>query len=297
VALRRERTKVPIPHLGSVGEVSTNRRDFFVQSDNVSGRVVVPMAYDDSTVLLMRHLLGRNTTGGSNPYDHAVDLFSPISVPLTLEQIPGSPAAGGGNMAELFDSCVINGGVVSVTAGDAENGVMMLDLDIIGRTSGGLAAAGTPTYNETAEYILHNHAGSISYDSVTVAMQSMTITVNRGFSRNNELGSLYTQVPVEDRVSATLETTVFWQNETLYDKYLDDTLDRFEITFTGATSPNRLIIASNFALVTDRSAPVQAAGGIVETVRYDLLASQDLTDSDGGLTFTFRNDNTLHSAN
>lgn len=288
MGLARERSKVPVKHQGDYGQVSSMMREFLVEHDFAGGPVRFPMAYNDSTVAIMRHLFGTNvTTGASAPYTHLQSLSSPPPTGLTIEQISGT-SGGGGNMAEVFEGCLINSAAIQVEAG----GQMMCDMEVLAETSGGLVAPGTPSLNVTREYIEHRHSGGLTIGGTAFPFKSIRFNLNRNLERNHEMGSLFTSVPVEGGLDLEIEIQALWQGSTGYNNYLADTQGDLALTFTG-TSNNRLVIAAHNCLVVGRSAPVSSKGGITETLRLRPLADA----SDQGLTFEFRNSNALHTTN
>lgn len=281
--LRRTRTKTAIPTLGDLSQTSTMDKTFYVESDFAGGSFRIPCAYDDTTLLVLKHLLGGlATSGAGSPYTHAI---TPASMPvgLTIEQIGGTP--GTGNMTEVFEGCRLTSGRLMIEAG----GFMTLDAEVIAETSGGLVAAGTPTYNSTREYIKHNHGGTATLGGTNFPMRSLSISIDRGLQRNHELGSLFTKEPVEERLSIELETTVFWQAADWHADYLDDTQADLSWVLTGATSPNTLTITATNLLIIDRQSDTNAPGGVLETLRFKAFA--DATGADQGLSLSFTNDN------
>lgn len=280
--LRRTRSRSIVPVLGDLAQVSTNPRDFYVENDFAGGPISMPMAYDDATVLFCRHLLGANVDSGAGPFTHTQTLASPGQVGLSIEQISGTPASGGGFMAEVFEGCSINGGRISVEAGK----LMMLDLDIIAETSQGLVAPGTPTYNTTLQHIAHQHAGTLAIGGTNFPVKSFAISVARNLSRNQELGSLLTQRPVEDRLDIEIDATVLWQQSNWDANYLADTQGTLTLTFTG-TSNRALAITAHNVLVMDVSRPVSSAGGIQQSVKMKTFSD----NTNQGLNLVFSNAN------
>jgi hypothetical protein len=288
LGLRRVRAKERVPHLGHYGQTSTMDRDFFIASDFSEGAISFPVAYNDSSVLLLRHALGANAApAGSDPYTHTLTLASPGSTGLTLEQISGT-IGGAGNMTEVFEGALANTTRLMVEAG----GLMSCEINYIAQTSGGLAAAGTPSLNTTREYIAHNHAGSLTHGGTAMVVRSLEVNLNRNLERNHELGSLNTSVPVEGGLDLEVEATVLWQAATAHSRYLDDTQGDLAVTFTG-TSSRALVLTAHNALIIDRSAPVSSKGGILETIRFRCYADS----SDQGLSLAFTNGNATHDVN
>lgn len=288
-SIKRDRTKEIVPHLGSITDLSSNPKDFYVASDNVGGSFSWPMAYDDSTVRVVKHILGASASTGPGPADHSLTLASPLPSGLTLEVISGM-VDGTGNTTEVFSGCLLGSAGFSIEAG----GVMMGEATVIGVTSNGLEAAGTPTYSTGGQYIRHNHAGTFTIGATTFALRSMRINVDRGLQRNQELGSLYTSRPVEERLMVDLEFGVLWQTHQFDASNFADTQADAEIAFTGS-GPNALSIIAHNLLIMDVSRPVSGPGGIAQTIRAK--AFQSSPTGDQGLEMLFSNANASHAAN
>lgn len=286
--LRRNRNREVSPNLGYLGQVSTMPRDFYVTNDFAGGPLTLEVAFDDSSVLLARHIFGTNTDTGVGPFTHTMTLSSPLPTGLTMELISGTAASGGGNMTEVFEGCLVNSARYYVESGKK----MLLDLDIMAETSGGLVAAGTPTYNVTREYVQHRQMGTMTLGGTTVPVKSLEITINRNLSRNQELGSLLTQRPVEDRLDIEIAASVLWQQPDWDTKYLADSQGALAVTFTG-TSNRTLAIAAQNVLVMDTGRQVNTAAGINQTIRLRPFA--DATNQ--GLSFAFTNANAVHTTN
>lgn len=288
--MKRERTKEPVPHLGAISDLSSNPRDFFASSDNVVGGFAFPMAYDDSTVRVLRHILGAVATGAGPPYDHTLTLASPLPSGLSLEIINGM-VNGTGDTTEVFWGCLFGAASISIEAG----GIMMCDVGtVIGVSSGGLTTAGTPTYSTNGQYIRHNHAGVVTVGATDFALRSMRISVDRGLQRNQELGSLFTSRPVEERLAVDLEFSVLWQTDAWDDSNQADTQADMTVAFTGSGS-NALAITAHNMLIMDVSRPVSGPGGITQTIRAKALQSSPTGDQ--GLEMIFTNANASHAAN
>lgn len=284
----RKRTKNMIPHLGGAGEASTNYRYFYNESDFVEGPIAFPVAYDDSSVLMLRHILGANATAGAGPYTHTLTLGSPLPNGLTLEMISGTAGSGTAKVAEVFEGCLLGSARLEVSAG----GVMTCETQVMGETSQGIVSPGTPTYSSSQEWVQHSHAGTFTVFGSTVKVQSMSINIDRGLQRNHELGSLLTSQPYEGRLQVDVDLTTMWQSDTFYDALLADTQNDATITFTG-TGNNALAITLQNAVAMEVSRPVNGAEGISQTIRMRCFSD----GTDEGLKMVFTNDNVAHSTN
>lgn len=286
--LRRTRTKTRVPHLGHFGQVSTMDRDFYVESDFAGGPIAWPVAYNDSSALLFRHIFGTNVDSGAGPFTHTMTLSSPPPTGLTIEQMSGT-AGGSGNMSEVFEGCLINSARLSVEAGQ----LLMAELDVIAETSQGLVAGGAPTLNTTREYVQHQHLGSsITLGGTAFPCKSFTINVNRNLERNHELGSLFTQVPIEGGLDIEIEATVLWEVDTWDTRYLADTQGSFVATFTG-TAPHVLAFTAHNCLITDNGRSVSSKGAVQQSLKLRPFAD----GTNQGLTAVFTNSNATHLIN
>lgn len=285
--LIRKRKKTPVPHLMDLGQAAANSRHHYIESDFVEGPLSIPMAYDDATLAICLQLLGANSTTGTNPYTHTMTLAQPGQTGLTLEAISGTPASGGGNMAEVFEGCLFTSGTFTFEAGK----VAMLDLNVIGETSGGLASAGTPTYSSGGEYIKHNHIGALTYNSVARKVRRMTIEVNRNLERNHELGSLFTSRPVEGPISVSGEVTTNWQQSDWDTDYVGDVQD--DMTFTFTSGAKSLACTLHNVVLEEVNRPVSSAGAITQTAKFRAYADA----SDLGIQLAFTNTNSSATAN
>lgn len=284
--LMRQRTKQAVEDLGSFGQASTAYRQFFVESDFAGGSLSWNLSYNDTSVAMMRHLLGGNATTGAGPFTHTVTAASPQPAGLTIEQINGTH---GFNSAEVFEGCKLAGGRLSWEAGS----LLTADVDVIAETSQGLVAAGTPTYTSGGEYVRHHHQAQATIGGTGIPLRSARITIDRGLERLHELGSLFTSEPVEQRFMATIDVVAAWQQATFDSNYLADTQGSLVFTFTGASSPNALTITGHNCLVMDVSREVTRAGWVEERIQFRAFA--DATNQ--GLTMAFVNSNALHTAN
>lgn len=288
VSLRRVRTKEAVPDLGRLGQNSSNDREFFVTEDRVEGSFQVNMAYDDSTLLLLKHLMGDvATTGVANPWTHAFSLLSPQPEGLTIESGPGNGDIAG-NVAQVFSGCLLSRGTLTVVPGRP----VTLDLDVMGKTSGGLTGQGTPTYSSKGNKIYQQHAGTATLGSDAVKYKQMIVRVDRGLEPLREVGSLNPSRPVESRLSVEVELLLAWQLSKFHDNYFADTLENWSVAFDGGSDRAMTIVGHN-SLVMDTSEPISAAGQVEQRVLLKCFAGS----SDQGLAIEIDNSNNSATAN
>lgn len=280
LGLERIRTAKAVEHLGDYGEVSTNYKHDYVESDNAGGVVSFPFGFNDTTSLFLKHLFGAVDTSGGPTYTHVFTLASPTLPGLTLEQISGT-SNGNGNTAEVFEGCKINRGTISWEAG----GIMTFEADIIAQTSQGLVAAGTPSFG-TPEWIKHHMMGTFTYNSVARPVKSMKLTINRNLERNHELGSFFTSEPNETAITAMLDVTTLWQQSNWDTEYLADTRAAGSLTFTG-TAPHELGVDLNSARIMSVKRNVNSRGAIEQQISMQLFIPTG--DSEQGVSFSLIN--------
>ena len=275
--------KVPRPHLGTLGATSANRRSHFLSSDMVAGDFEIIASYDDSTLLLLEYGLGAVATTGAGPFVHTFTLADTLPIGLTIEQIFGT---GG---AEVYAGCMVTNLGISCAVGE----VMRLTGSVVGHTSAGRVAAGTPTYSSNGASVIHHQAGIFTFNGNTYNLKSMDLTVDNKLATRQQLGTLLTSQPnrsdfMEVGVSVTLEySTEALQTEL----YADDQGDA-TITFTGLGNNVAAFTFQN-AYITTVSTPV--SGTDVIELSVDFICESDGTDE--GLSIAITNDNSSSQAN
>jgi hypothetical protein len=275
-----------IGHQGSHGQASTNFRYSLVERNESGGSVSWVASYNDSTQMLMRHAFGTVADAGAGPYTHEFTLASPPPVGFTWENIGGTHATL--DQARVFEGCKISRFEMAVEAGRP----MICTADIIAEDAGDWAAAGSPTYTTSPEYVLHNHlTTAITINSVTYDARRLVLTINRNLQRNYQLGSLLTAEPYEERLEVDLEIEVLKNTNTWTTLHEGSTAYDTTWTFDGGT-PDMAFTLHN-AVVWDVDEPVGEPGATRQTVRLKGFAD----GTDQGLKCIVTNSNALYSAN
>jgi hypothetical protein len=285
--VKRVRTKQIIPHLGYLGQASSNPREFYNDEDRVEGSFEFNAAFDDSTLFLLRHLFGTVSSGAGPPYTHTFTLASPQPEGLTMEVIPGT--SPGFNNSQQFVGCLLSRGTITVRPGSP----VVVACDVMGKTSGGLEAAGTPTYNTTRQHILQNLAGNITLGGTAVACKQMVIRIDRGLEPLRELSSLNPSRPVESRLDLSIELLLAWQAAKFHTNFFADTIEDLAVTFTGTSSRAAALTAHN-CLVMDTSEGVSSPGQIEQRVTLKPFAD---SGGDQGLALAITNANAAATTN
>ena len=286
LSIVREIEYLPRNHLGHRGATSANRRaERYKSTDNVSGTFEFEAAYDDSTLLLLKHALGAVSTTGSGPYAHAFTLAEALPAGLTIEAIYGNGSA------EVFEGCMITQLTLSVEAG----GIMTGSCEIIGQTSGGLVSAGTPTYSSKGAPILHHQGGNLTFDSLDDRVSSLEIVVNNNLTRRLLIGSAQTQQPVRgDFQEITITAVREYDTDDLHADFLAQTNADAAITFTGTGNNVCAFTFHNCELTSNPHAGGVTGPGIIEQT-LEFVALSDGTNE--GLAITVDNDNASATAN
>ena len=285
LGIKRTIDKRRIPHLGCAGSVSTNRRAHFIASDKSGGGVEFPMAYNDSTVLMLAHALGAVNTSGGPVFTHDITAAVPgVLESLTLEQGYGTQDS------EEFRGCILTGFELKVSA---SNIAMLSVPGIIGLTSDGLEAQSTPVF-PVASYIKHDHAGQFAFNGGLWDVTDIAIKVDRKYSDRQLLGSVLTQEPTpNDFMDITFKITVeYGQTPGLNAAWLADTTSDATLVFTGPGN-NSMALTMQGAHIVDIGRPIAGPGIITQTV--DFVCESDGVDE--GLLIRMINDNALYSAN
>lgn len=290
MGLHRMVTHTPYGHLGYPGQVSSNHRGSFIESDFAGGPLSFDMAYDDSTLLLLYHLMGKVTdSGASAPYTHAFEIADPLPTGLTIEQISGQHASV--NHAEVFEGCKLNGGRIIIEAGN----VVRIETEVLAETSGGLTSAGTPSMNSAPEYLTHHHATTkVLWNSTILPCSSLTFDIARNLVRRHEMGSKFTSEPHQEQgTEVTFELRCKWQEVATDADHLAGTLRSLDVTFTG-TGDNTAQFTCDAAQIIEVTREVNSKGGIDKVIRGRCYAT---AGGHEGLDITITNDNSVYSAN
>lgn len=280
-------TREKSPTLGSIGAVSTSFLRQFDRAREAGGTIEGLLSYNDATQLVLRHMFGAVTDGGSTgAYTHTYTLAVPPPAGLTIEEIKGTHASL--DMAKVYDGGRFNSWQIVAEAGRP----VQWSGDIIAQTSGGPAAAGSPSYTTGGAPVLHHHLSTgLTFDGEEMKTRRLVLSVNRNLSRNQELGSLLTSEPIDGRIEISLEAEVLWQSNKPYTAHYAGTQGDATWTFTSGSLSAAFTLHN--AVVQEVDAPTQEAGGIVQRFRLEGFSD----GSDQGLALVITNANQLYSAN
>lgn len=244
---------------------SANTRAHIRTADNVAGTVVYEFGHEGMGPLVADAFGAAPTTSGAGPYVHTYKLGIGQMVGATL-QTSWYDNDTGTERGEIFEGLVASRAEWSVRIGESAR----LTVDYMGQTSGG--ETGTLTDTTTAPYTtndlpaLFNQAGSVVWNSVTLAVvTSIRVSIDNKLTLRPFIGSLNTAKPLRnDHCEIMVELDLEWQG-TVFDTGLTaDTEASFTVTFTNGSAI--LAITGHNAYVERCSRPISTAGLIRQTV-------------------------------
>jgi hypothetical protein len=287
--LTRTISREALPILGMADGTHLGPRYTIDKEDLVEGAIEWPMAYNDSTVMLLKHALGSVATTGpaSTKYTHTCDLPLPSAQPvgLTVEQIMG--LRGSTINALVFSGVRCSRLVIAGEWGMPLRGTF----EGIGKTHAGIATAGTPTYHSgEPAWILASHVGNLTWSSINDKIRSFRLTFDPKLVRRPNLGSAYTDQPWQTDAVATLEVTREFDETTYESDYTSATSSDLAMTFTGS-GDNTFKIDMKGSKIMRRSLPISDRGVTLQTLTFQSFAATDL------LQLTMTNSNSTATAN
>jgi len=231
-SLRRSVKKVKRETLyEGVGLVS---RRSFVAADDVEGTISFEGTYEDMGLILHHAMWSSSTTGPSgSDYTHTYILGA--SAPtggLTIE------VAQGTGSAIVYEGCRIAKIKLAVEAG----GRCVVDIEIIGQTSGAPTTASTPTFGTNEVELEHHQFSQITWNATAYDLRTFSLELDNKLERRQVLGTKLTADPkpsglrdVSAMISSDYESDN-WQNgltaHTQASAVISATASARSITFT-----------------------------------------------------------------
>lgn len=249
--IQRARSIKPTPELFHDGV--DYRRDY-AEKDVVGGDFEVLGHYEGHGILL-KHLFGSVSTTGpvSSVYTHTYSMADALPTGLTIEQKIGDLSS-----SEVFEGCKLTRGVLSVDPA----GIMRWRFSVLGETSGGIVAAGTPTFSTNYYPILHNHSGQIGFNSVNSKMKHFELEVNNQLAERQLLGSLNTDEPVRQNFREVFIRATLERESAKRAAHYAETQGNVTLTLTRASGSDLAITGYNAKIVDIRD--VISSPGIID---------------------------------
>ena len=225
---------------------------------DVGGTFEVEPAYEGFGLILYHALWGTTATTGTNPYTHTYTLAaSPPSLGLTVEQVMGTGSA------EKFAGCRISTMEMTVSA----RGRMRARVTVIGKSGGGRTTATSTSVTTNHTPIQGWHAGSCTWNALTLRLGDFAFKVDNRFERQPIIGSQYTAEPyIAGPRIVTVTAQVFYDADTLQAGFVAGTQSDFAVTFTSGSVSMAFTLHN--AVITECTAPVNKHGRIMQTVTF-----------------------------
>lgn len=184
-SLRRNVSKVKRETLYE-GTGLVSRRSFVAQ-DDVGGSVSFEGTYEDMGLILHHAMWSSSTTGPSgSDYTHTYILGATAPAGgLTIE------IAQGTGSAIVYEGCRIAKIKMSVEAG----GRCVVEIEIIGQTSGAPTSAGTPTFGTSEVEMEHHQFSQITWNSTAYDLRTFSLELDNKLDRRQVLGTKLTADP------------------------------------------------------------------------------------------------------
>jgi hypothetical protein len=290
VGVQRKVVTEMVPDLGSHGSLSTNDKSSFIGREDIGGPLVWPMAYDDGTLTMLRHMFGTVADAGAGP-DSWTHTYKNTSLAanqgLTLSLIYGTHAS-------LSTGREVYGAKIGSWEISGEAGKqIMCSADVVARSASAIQAAESPTYG-TPTYILASQLSTLfTANSVTEGVQKFSLRVNRNFEIQHELGSLFISEPIDGRMSVELDLEMLWQKATPHTNYEAGT--PFDYTFGFSSSTLSAAFTVHNGKIIECDTPVSSAEGVRQSLK--IKGFSDAGSGDQGVGLVITNSDQLYTAN
>ena len=258
-SMLRQIEKVDRPNL-LVSGVNGLRRGFYVAKDACTGSLSIEATYDNLNPIL-RQVFGAGATSAGTVNTHSYSLGDVPDQGMTMSVQRGT------GQVEVFEGIVFS----SFKASCSSSEVMTIDLEMMGQTSAARTTAITYTQPTNENLVLHNHAGSLSWNSQTFTMIDFDFTLENGLAERMRLGDLTTKKPTSaDYRNATMTITIETDDTNGYANFLSDpTGQNAEVLFdNGLSGASRRYLQFDLhdAVITEYDDSVSETGLITATV-------------------------------
>ena len=277
--LKRTRSRAVVDHMHGPS-FGPNVRHQHLVSDRVAGSLAFRAHY--GSTFLQRMLEAATggtpaTTGSETPWTHAFTLAAALPA-LTIEQGSGT------GHAEVFSGCRVNRLTLGIGVGE----LMSVNADIIGKTSGGPVALGSPSLPTVTmpAWMSHHHAGVLSWNSVNYTVKRAEFVIDNKLAEREGLGSLNAvQIDRSALAEVMVRVTLNRLNNNFHTAHFADTESDGSLTFTSGA--HSLAFAFHNATIDEYDAPASSVGPIEESVTFRCFSD----GTDEGLKFTLINGN------
>ena len=266
---------------------SRGRSEPFLGNVNASGSVAMELG-SESIGTLMKHLMGANTTSGSDPYVHTM-LVGDLPTSLTLEVDYGSALTGSGRFLK-YNGCRINSAQFEFPT----EGACTASFDVVGSDGTPAAAALDATLTDNGHTTFSSFSASLEEGGSTIAnVKTVSLTVANDLDQGSYViggGGVRGSLP-EQFVTVSGTLTAVFDDLGLMTKALADTETTLKISVSrgsgDGSAGNESIEFFIQQMKYDPTTPsVQGPGGIEITLPFKAYK----TGSDLGLQVIVKNE-------
>lgn len=260
-SLHKKVTNAKVDHLsaylaGALDTVQTNAM--------VEGETVVDACYSGNGLgILLMAAFGAVAEAGAGPYTHT------FTVAEALKGFSQFVQRGTASVGEEFYGMVAAKTVIKFEA----RGVCTVTTTWMGRNAGTRAAASpsAPALASTRSYILGHHVGTLTFNSVTYACKSITLTIDNKVALLEEHGSILVTEPTRsDRVEVTLDVEIYKRDDVLYNANLANTTAAW--AFTASFSSESLAFSGSAAFIESHDDAIDKPGATTEKLKIQCLS-------------------------
>jgi len=242
----------------------------------------------DGLGMLLRACTGVATDGAGPPYAHSYTLGD-AEASLTIEATYGDDVQGGTPQSDVFEGCKVTRLRIFATQGSP---YVKYEATIIAEDKATRGNAGTPTFT-SPNPVLMSQGSTLAWNSLTKCMRSFELTLDRGLTRRNCVGSELTKETWRGALaSVELSASIEVDDNGLVDGYLARAASDAVITFTGLGNEAGILEIHNAKISAD-AMPVSSHDINLEAVTFKGFSD----GTDLGLLVQLTNDTASGTAN
>lgn len=276
------------PERDVIDHLSNGEVDFADEYDvrvACNGDLSMPFLFQGFGRVLQTAMGAAPTGSGPFTYERGTGFTSKA---LSVELIRGTSG-----QSEVFNGVVFP----SWSLIFERNAVARFDAQILGqKANAARASAATASYGGTVQNrcAIGHHVGALTFNGTAHTCQRIEIAVNNNLSTLDELGSLYTSEPGQERYGeVTINATIVQRAETLYTELRSGASSNITFTITRGASAALAVTARNCVL---QSAPNEIRGSGLVLLECSWRAKATI-GGDGALTLVMTTGQTNFSDN
>lgn len=169
---------------------------------------------------------------------------------------------------QRFTGCEVNSMSLSVTP----DAIATVEFDILGRnmTTASTIITGATYTNQTTSSPMDGFSGSIKEGGASIAIiTELSLSLENGLNPQNVIGSAEVAKNSIGRSNVTGSFTAFFENQTLLNKFINETESSIEFTLSDGT--NTLTVLLPRVKYTDGDAPAGDEGELFLTMPFQAL--------------------------